>query len=312
MKISVVIPACNGADTLRETLDSVLCQTVQADEILVLDDGSTDETPAILNTYRSRITVISQKNQGVGRARNSLCQKAQGDLIAFLDSDDIWHPRYLEVQRRLFLEHPECVAFFVGHVNFSGRFSHKWEYEAAQCAPEIIDPVNFLRRINSASAPFGMSYCCIPKVVLTKMGPEPFRLRLAEDFYFHCCRAPLGKVLYLPAVLATYRVHGGSLSSNTLNLSEAMTKALESLEDSYDRQASPELRTTFSEALALKRRHYAKLLLGAGDFEKARKQLIRSAACCSKPVSVAKSLALLILSCMPSPLQPRWPTASRR
>ena len=284
---------------------------MQADEILVLNDRSTDDTLSILEPYRPRITVISQGNQGPGGARDSLCQHARGDLVAFLDADDLWHPRYLEVQRRLFLEHPECVSFFVGHVNFCGDFSYQWEYEDVQGVPEIIDPVDFLRRINWAPAPFGMSYCCVPKEVLSKMGPEPFRLRLAEDFYFHCCRAPLGKVLYLPLILAAYRVHTGSLSSNTLRLSEAMTKGLESLEDLYDRRVSPELRQTYWEALAVNRRHYAKLLLGAGDIEKARRQLMRSAACCSKPVSVAKSLALLIISCIPNALQPRWPSACR-
>jgi hypothetical protein len=172
-------------------------------------------------------------------------------------------------------------------------------------------PADFLRRINWAPAPFGMSYCCIPKTILSRMGPEPFRLRLTEDFYSHCRRAPLGPVLYLPLALAAYRVRPGSLSSNTLRISGAMTQGLESLEEFYEEHAAPDLRRTFREALALNRRHYAKLLLGAGDTAKARGQLMRSVACCRKPISVAKSLAVLALSYMPGPLQPMWPSALR-
>src|SRR5258708_3302796 len=101
MKISVVIPAYNGARTIGATLNSVLKQTVQPDEILVLNDGSTDDTAVVLEQYQN-ITVLDQENRGVAHARNVLSQQSTGDLVAFLDQDDLWHPRYLEVQLRSF------------------------------------------------------------------------------------------------------------------------------------------------------------------------------------------------------------------
>ena len=100
MTISVLIPAYNCQATIRETLDSVLAQTRQPDEILVMDDGSTDQTPAILEFYKPRVQVLRQENQGVAAARNSLLERAQGDLLAWLDSDDVWHPHCLDIQSR--------------------------------------------------------------------------------------------------------------------------------------------------------------------------------------------------------------------
>ena len=98
MKISVVIPTYNSSAFIHATLNSVLCQTRQPDEILILDDISADDTISILNSYKPRFTVFRKNHQGVVSARNSLCERAQGDLVAFLDADDIWHPNYLEVQ----------------------------------------------------------------------------------------------------------------------------------------------------------------------------------------------------------------------
>lgn len=313
MKISVVIPAYNASATIKETLDSVLAQTRQPEEILVMDDGSTDNTAAIVASYGPRITLMLQVNSGPGAARNALCAAATGNLIAFLDSDDLWHARYLEVQHRLCLEHPECMAFFVGHMNFHGIFRHDWDSasEWAQCSAQIISPLDFLRRILWEPAPFNMSYCCIPRAVLSQMGAEPFQLRMAEDLYFHCRRAPLGPVVYLPVPLAAYRLRDDSLSSSNLKLAEGMTQALELCEGLYNRHTTPALRAVFRESLAMKRRHYAKLLMGIGDTANARKQLTGSVACCSNPLSVIKSLALLVLAHAPSTLQPRWPSAAR-
>ena len=103
MKISVVIPVYNAERHVRQTLESVLAQTFGDWECICVDDGSTDGSGAILDEYAandSRFRVIHQKNGGEGSARNAGMDVAQGDLIAFLDSDDTWHPESL----RLFSE----------------------------------------------------------------------------------------------------------------------------------------------------------------------------------------------------------------
>ena len=80
----------NGAAFLRRALDSVLAQTYPLQEIIVIDDGSTDSSPEILMSYGDCLTVVRQENSGVAVARNVGLQKASGDLIAFLDQDDLW------------------------------------------------------------------------------------------------------------------------------------------------------------------------------------------------------------------------------
>ncbi|MDH5811895.1 MAG: glycosyltransferase family A protein [Candidatus Methanomethylicaceae archaeon] len=126
MKISVVIPTYNSSKTIKMTLSSVLLQTVQPDEIIVIDDGSTDDTVLILENYKPTITIFQQTNRGVASARNVLCQKAKGDLIAFLDHDDIWHPKYLEIQKMQYHQYSNAVAFFTGHINFYGYGEYHW------------------------------------------------------------------------------------------------------------------------------------------------------------------------------------------
>src|SRR4051794_23550692 len=128
MKVSALIPTYNSAATIRGTLDSVLAQTAPADEILVMDDGSTDSTVSILESYRPRITVLQQRNGGVAQARNMLCARATGELLPFLDHDDFWHPDYLKTQRQLFPNHPRPVAFFTGHATLYGAGNYtQWE-----------------------------------------------------------------------------------------------------------------------------------------------------------------------------------------
>src|SRR5665213_896682 len=118
MKISVLIPCYNASKTIDATLSSVFAQTIQPDEILVLNDGSTDDTLARLEKYKNRVTILSQENAGAAEARNRLVQKARGAILAFLDADDLWHPSYLEVQKRLINAHPGAIAYFTWHDDF--------------------------------------------------------------------------------------------------------------------------------------------------------------------------------------------------
>ena len=90
MRISVIVPVYNGAAYLAETLDGVFAQTRPADEIVIVDDGSTDSSPDILRAFGSRLSVIRQENQGVAAARNVALTHASGDLICFIDQDDLW------------------------------------------------------------------------------------------------------------------------------------------------------------------------------------------------------------------------------
>jgi glycosyltransferase involved in cell wall biosynthesis len=97
MKVSVIIPTFNRASLVVETLESALDQTFLDREIIVVDDGSTDDTKQRLAPYLDEITYIYQENQGVNAARNHAMSVAQGEYIALLDSDDLWQPFLLEL-----------------------------------------------------------------------------------------------------------------------------------------------------------------------------------------------------------------------
>ena len=107
--VSVIIPTYNRAWVLKAALDSVLAQEFRDFELIVVDDGSTDHTPQILDAYHQDLMVIRQPNLGVSAARNRGIAAAGGELIAFLDSDDLWLPRKLSSQVNFFNSNPEAV-----------------------------------------------------------------------------------------------------------------------------------------------------------------------------------------------------------
>ena len=108
-RVSVVIPTYNRNSMLKEAVESVLAQDYQNFELIVVDDGSTDHTPEILKSYGQTVTVIRQHNQGVSSARNAGIKAASADLVAFLDSDDLWLPRKLSKQVDFFNANPNAL-----------------------------------------------------------------------------------------------------------------------------------------------------------------------------------------------------------
>ncbi len=317
MKISVVIPAYNAAQTIDAAIESALAQTVAPDEILILDDGSTDDTFRHLEAYQRRATILRQPNQGVAHARNVLCDRARGELVAFLDADDVWHPRYLETQQQLLENHPQAAASFTGHVTFRGSGGYSWNGQPRDMMQniEVIEPLRFLERYNRYPAPFGSpSFCCIPKRILTQMGKEPFPVKVsgADDFCLMNILPLHGPVVFAGTPLVAYRETPGSISSDRLRSVGLAVRAFELLADTYKNAPAGQryakiLRTAF----ASKRRQYAKFLMGAGQSSEARMQLKSSMANAGGFVSLAKSLGLLLSVYLPMSLQPRWPSKCR-
>ncbi|MFV0389623.1 MAG: glycosyltransferase family 2 protein [Pyrinomonadaceae bacterium] len=111
--VSVVIPAYNAVRFVNATIDSVLAQTFQDLEILVVDDGSTDNTKEILGNYGDKIRFLPKKNGGVSSARNYGIENAIGKYIAFLDADDVWMPEKLEKQVALMESNKEIGLCYV-------------------------------------------------------------------------------------------------------------------------------------------------------------------------------------------------------
>lgn len=96
--ISIIMPVYNGERFIQEAIDSVLAQTENDFELIIVDDGSTDATLAILETYGDRLTVLRQQNSGHAAARNAAAKISRGHWIAMIDADDLWHPEKLAHQ----------------------------------------------------------------------------------------------------------------------------------------------------------------------------------------------------------------------
>ena len=105
--ISVIVPVFNGEHFLAPALDSILAQRYEPLELIVVDDGSTDATPDVVGRYREQLRYVRQENAGPAAARNTGITAARGELLAFLDSDDIWLPGKLERQVARFTARPE-------------------------------------------------------------------------------------------------------------------------------------------------------------------------------------------------------------
>ena len=136
--ISVVIPLYNKEKSITKTLDSVLAQTYTDFEIIVVDDGSTDNSlnvvVRIMELYRDKIRVIHKENGGVSSARNRGSREAKGEYVAFLDGDDIWHPDFLQEMVRLIHDYPGAAIYGLG---LGKKYQGKY-----YLAPEFV-PTNF-------------------------------------------------------------------------------------------------------------------------------------------------------------------------
>jgi len=106
-KVSVIIPTYNRGHYIAQAIDSVLKQSFQDFEIIVIDDGSTDNTQEVLKKFEGKINSIRQKNQGISRTRNRAIEESMGEYIAFLDSDDYWTPEKLELQVNILNSNPK-------------------------------------------------------------------------------------------------------------------------------------------------------------------------------------------------------------
>ena len=121
--VTVIIPAFNYGRFLSKAIDSVLIQTYEPIECIVIDSGSTDDTPAILAHYQGKIKTITRDNRGPSVARNVGIVSAKGEYIAFLDADDWWEPEKIAVQMHCFAEYPSISAVGCGErkVNLDGQ-----------------------------------------------------------------------------------------------------------------------------------------------------------------------------------------------
>ncbi|MEX2027012.1 MAG: glycosyltransferase, partial [Pirellulaceae bacterium] len=204
MRVSVVIPTYNSGPLVIEAVESVLAQTYPAAQIIVVDDGSTDDTPQRLHSFGDRIEYVRQANARVAAARNTGLTHASGDAVAFLDADDHWHPAKLERQIAALQERPEIGLVATDTFPWPGSMPVA---EEGDNSPLEILPLSRLLVCN----PLTTSSIIVRRSILAQAGRFDTELHGPEDFdlWLRCARIASVAVLRKP--LAGYRDTAGSL-----------------------------------------------------------------------------------------------------
>lgn len=200
MKISVVIPAFNAARFLPRCLASVFSQTLQPDEVIVVDDGSTDDTASVAAALGAK--VFRRTNGGLSAARNTGIQNASSEWIALLDADDLWAPKKLELQAAHV--HPDTVLVYTGI-----RFFDDGGIRSERPAIEPTKAIEMLRFCN----PIPCTYL-VRRDALLSGGGYREDIRACEDWEMLVRLQRLGKFEAVPDLLMDCYLHSDSLSAD--------------------------------------------------------------------------------------------------
>ena len=227
-RVSVVIPTYNCARFLGRTIDSALRQTYRDFEVIVVDDGSTDETQTLMASYGDGVRCICQPNQGVSAARNLAIEHSDGEFIAYLDADDLWSPEKLARQVEYLDAHPTCgfVHTEVSVIDEQDQILHSlFNRETGRAVPQgrCVREVLLRSHIQTLTVMERRS-------AFDLAGGFDLRLPVAQD-YLHWILIVLAgyEVGYLPEPLGQYRWRAGSLMSSQRRLLEDFVKIYEAL-----------------------------------------------------------------------------------
>jgi glycosyltransferase involved in cell wall biosynthesis len=209
------MPAYQAERWIGATLESVLNQTSPPDEVVVVDDGSTDETAAIAQGFGAPVRVVQQPNAGASAAYNRAFRESAGSYVAMCPADDLWEPRKLEFQLEVLSAHPEVDVAF-GAARYFGLEERDF---AGPAASGILDRGSFFRemyRSDVVPAPTAV----VRRVLFDRLGG--FREDLAcEDYEFWMRALRHGAVFFHDQrLLVRLRQHGGNLSAQTVPMWE--------------------------------------------------------------------------------------------
>ncbi len=219
--VSVIATVFNGAPYLAEAIDSVLAQTYRPLEVIVVDDGSTDESGDVARQFGSAVRYARQDNRGIGAARNAAISLAAGRYFAFLDADDRFRPEKIERQLEI-LDADPAVDMVFGHVT---------EF----VSPDVDEPSAALLREPVHDVPWRMpSLVLVRRDAFARVGPfsTEFRVGVGVDWYARAIERGL-KEMVLPYVVLERRLHAGS---NGIRQRDIRHQYLHVLKASLDRR----------------------------------------------------------------------------
>lgn len=219
--ISVIIPACNAQKTIQDTIQSVLNQTYSDFEIIVINDGSTDNTlDHLANILDPRLRVFSYTNSGANPSRNRGLAHATGDYVSFLDADDLWTPDKLEAQLCALKSHLNAAVAYswTNFIDESGNILHSGSYISA--SGYILAELAVVNFLENGSNPL------IKKQAVLAVGGFDESLQACQDWDLWLRLAAKYEFVAVPSPQILYRVSINSVSSNVLKLETACLKVI--------------------------------------------------------------------------------------
>lgn len=263
--ISVIIPTYNRASYLPATVQSVLAQTIPVQEIVIVDDGSKDETSDVVRHLPGPIRYIQQQNQGPAAARNNGIRHAEGSLIALLDSDDRWEPLKLESQlaclrgREVGMVHT-AARIIDARDQITGAVWSRPEYRG-----DVFHRLLISNGVNASSV-------LVRRDLLMEIGGYDERFPCLENWELWLRLSRTTNFAYLSEPLIRYRVHAGNLIKD---LSKQRRAYQLLLEKHLESEHAPEVEVR-RQAYARYHRAFADALVGQGNYRGARRDFLKS------------------------------------
>jgi len=224
--ISLVIPSYNRANLIAETLDSALAQIPPFLEVIVVDDGSTDHTAAVLASYADRIRILAGPNGGVQLARNRGVAAARGDYIALCDSDDLLESGFVNTIGAWLRDHPECNSIYSNFVTFNehGTDADKFSgapagfFDGARRLGEFWQDIPDLYQRSLTYQPLFSSGNVVRRALYLELGgyDSQFNGVGGEDYEFTLRVVEAGEIALCARVLAKIRRHGSNDSTDNV------------------------------------------------------------------------------------------------
>ena len=230
--VSVVIPTYNYGRFIDQALSSVLNQTCSPDEIIVVDDGSTDETSAVVKSFGERVRYVRQNNSGVCEARNRGVAESTSELIAFLDADDTWEPTYLEKHLARFESDDELGLVHCALREFDDKTGETIQLYLDGGEDDVAD--SLLLWEGPTVRPGGA--VTVSRPAFDHVGGFDTRLVVGEDWDFCYRVARAFKVGFVGEPLVNYRNHNAGAHHNVQNMERGMLLFYEKVFATDDRE----------------------------------------------------------------------------
>ena len=216
LRVSVVIPLYNCERHIGEAIESVLAQTFKDYEIIVVDDGSTDDSASVVHKFDDQVRYVHQPNAGVSAATNHGIALSKGELIAFLDNDDVWLPEKLERQVAFLDEHPEC-----GLVNCDLQYISETGDRLDRYLPGMNKRDPYVRLFQKGYV-FMSSGVMMRRRVYEEIGglDEEFVAAGLQEVEWLARIVERTEIGYVPEVLSLYRDHGSKIPTERSRLNQ--------------------------------------------------------------------------------------------